>query len=63
MFKFIDKNVDSVDKLESFKEYTTIPIQYQQKVFSMRDDQIYSRFKEFDGELITYDDIVFLRKK
>lgn len=49
VFKFIDKNVDSVDKLESFKEYTTIPIQYQQKVFSMHDDQIYSRFKEFDG--------------
>lgn len=63
VFKFIDKNVDSVDKLESFKEYTTIPIKYQQKVFSTHDAQIFSRFQEFDGESITYDDIVFLTEK
>ena len=40
VFKQIDKDISSVDKLESFKEYTTIPIKYQQKVFATQDPQI-----------------------
>lgn len=63
VFKQIDKDVASVDKLESFKEFTTIPIQYQQKVFSAQDHQIIQRFKDFDADLLAYGDIAFLTEK
>ncbi len=63
VFKQIDKDVSSVDKLESFKEYTTIPIKYQQKVFATRDSQIIQRFVDFDADLLTYGDIAFLTEK
>lgn len=63
VFKQIDKDGSSVDKLESFKEYTTIPIKYQQKVFATQDPQIIQRFKDFDANLLTYSDIAFLTEK
>ena len=63
VFKQIDKDVSSVDKLESFKEYTTIPIKYQQKVFATQDPQIIQRFIDFDTNLLTYGDIAFLTEK
>ena len=63
VFKQIDKDVSSVDKLESFKEYTTIPIKYQQKVFAMQDPQIIQRYMDFDAISLTYGDIVFLTEK
>ena len=63
VFKQIDKDISSVDKLESFKEYTTIPIKYQQKVFATQDPQIIQRFIDFDANLLTYGDIAFLTEK
>lgn len=63
VFKQIDKDVSSVDKLESFKEYTTIPIKYQQKVFAKQDPQIIQRYVDFDANSLTYGDIVFLTEK
>ena len=63
VFKQIDKDLSSVDKLESFKEYTTIPIKYQQKVFATQDPQIIQRFIDFDANLLTYGDIAFLTEK
>lgn len=63
VFKQIDKDISSVDKLESFKEYTTIPIKYQQKVFATQDPQIIQRFVDFDANLLTYGDIAFLTEK
>ena len=63
VFKQIDKDISSVDKLESFKEYTTIPIKYQQKVFASQDPQIIQRFVDFDANLLTYGDIAFLTEK
>lgn len=63
VFKQINKDANSVDKLENFKEYTTIPIKYQQKVFSTQDPQIIQKYIEFDANLITYDDIAFLTEK
>lgn len=63
VFKQIDKDISSVDKLESFKEYTTIPIKYQQKVFVTQDPQIIQRFVDFDANLLTYGDIAFLTEK
>lgn len=63
VFKQIDRDVSSVDKLESFKEYTTIPIKYQQKVFAKQDPQIIQRYVDFDANSLTYGDIVFLTEK
>lgn len=63
VFKQIDKDISSVDKLESFKEYTTIPIKYQQNVFATQDPQIIQRFVDFDANLLTYGDIAFLTEK
>lgn len=63
VFKQINKNVHSVDKLENFKEYTTIPIKYQQKVFAMQDPQITQRYINFDANTLSYSDIVFLTEK
>ena len=63
LFKQIDKDAESVDKLESFKEFTTIPIKYQQKVFASKDPEIVQRFVDFDADSLAYGDIVFLTER
>ena len=63
VFKQIDKDAESVDKLESFKEFTTIPIKYQQKVFASKDPEIVQRFADFDADSLAYGDIAFLTEK
>ena len=48
IFKNLEKNEKSVSKLKNFKEYTSIPLEYQQYIFEKQDLYILSCFKQFD---------------
>ena len=63
LFKNIEKNDKNVSKLKNFKEYTNIPLEYQQRVFEKQDEQIIAIFKDCDISQIDNSIIKYLTEK
>lgn len=63
IFKNVNRNDNGVDKLKKFKEYTSIPYGYQQKIYDKTGGELMRKYKNFHMNNLSYQDIEYLISK